>query len=60
MEHELEPSTEKSLADDLFDVIPMISIKYTCPEIFEKLKSTSSALVKKYMRSAATRSCNRT
>ena len=53
MEHEPEPSSEKSLADDVFDVIPMISIKYTCPEIFDKLKNTSSTLIKKYMRNAA-------
>ena len=53
MEDEPEPSSEKSLADDVFDVIPMISIKYTCPEIFDKLKNTSSTLMKKYMRNAA-------
>ena len=54
VENKPESSTEKSLADDVLDVIPMISIKYTCPEIFDKLQNVCPLLVKKYIRNAAT------
>jgi len=52
-ENKSESSTDKSLADDILDVIPMVSIKYTCPEIFDKLKNVCPSLVNKYIRSAA-------
>ena len=54
VENKRESSTDKSLANDVLDVIPMISIKYTCPEIFDKLKKVCPSLVKKYIRNAAT------
>ena len=52
-ENRPESSTDKSLADDILDVIPMVSIKYTCPEIFDKLKNVCPSLVNKYIRSVA-------